>query len=249
MEFRTGVLCIVSTLAAFPAFAQSAPPTPQRPLSLAAIGGLSAGQGDAGGSIGATFAFDVSDRIGIEARGLHEGRGSGETGTEFTATALVTIVRTQRAAPYLAIGGGVYRASFDMGNSRFFGMMNGQYAVGTPFVPIQGMPGFAMMGAYYPSGGYGYQGMMWQGPWTGTTYTTSQMPMFYANRLGQMMVPANGQWGMRSFTDPALTIGGGLKIDVTNRLFVTPDVRGLVVFSSGDHMTLLTMNIGVGMRF
>lgn len=244
MRFRIAVLSIVTTLVAIPAFAQSATPTPQRPLSLAAIGGLSAGQGDAGASLGGTLAFDLTDRIAVEARGIHGTRGSGENGTEFSATMLFTIARTTRATPYVAVGGGMYRSSFNLGDPRFFGMMNGQYAAGTPFVALQGMPGYAMMGV-----GTNYSGMMWQGAWTRQTFTTSQMLMFYADRLRPMMVASNGQWGTRTFTDPALSIGGGLKVNLTSRVYLSPDVRGLFVFSSGDHMALMTMNIGVGVRF
>ena len=85
--------------------------------------------------------------------------------------------------------------------------------------------------------------------WNGPTFTGSHMPAFYANRLGQMSVPANGQWGMRSFTDPALTLGGGIRLDVTERFYVRPDVRALVVFANGDRLTLTTMTVGFGYRF
>ena len=73
--------------------------------------------------------------------------------------------------------------------------------------------------------------------------------MFYAQRLGQMMVPGNGQWGARSFTDPALTFGGGLRVNLTDRLYVTPDLRGVVVVSGGDRFSMMTMNVGFGVRF
>jgi hypothetical protein len=171
-------------------------------------------------------------------------RGSGEHGNEVSATMLVTIARTPRTAPYVAVGGGIYRASFDLGDPRFFGMMNGQYPVGTEFVAIQGMPGYAMMGP-----NTSYRGMTWQGPWNGPMFTASRMPMFYADRLGPMMVSSDGQWGRRAFTDPALTIGGGLKIALTDRLYLSPDVRGIIVFSRGDRLTLMTMNVGFGVRF
>ena len=83
----------------------------------------------------------------------------------------------------------------------------------------------------------------------GSTYTASQMPRFYTNRMGTMTVAPDGQWGMRTFTDPAIVIGGGLKINLTERLYVTPDVRGVVAFSGGHHASSVTMNIGFGVRF
>jgi hypothetical protein len=244
MTFRTLGLASLLTLVALPGWTQTIAPAPPRPFAVGAIGGMSAGHGNAGLTVGGTFTFDVTDRIAVEARGVRAGRGSGERGTEMSGTMLFTLARTTRARPYAAIGGGVYRTSFDLGDPRLFGMMNGQYAAGTPFVAIQGMPGYAMMGP-----GSAYRGSMWQGTWTGATFTASQMPMFYANRLGPMTVSPNGQWGMRAFTDPALTIGGGLRVDLTNRVYVSPDLRGLVVFSRGNHMTLMTMNVALGVRF
>ena len=65
--------------------------------------------------------------------------------------------------------------------------------------------------------------------WTGPTFTAFEMPMFYANRLGQATVPLDGHWGMRPFTDPVFTFGGGIRIDVTNRLYFRPDIRALGV--------------------
>ena len=54
---------------------------------------------------------------------------------------------------------------------------------------------------------------------------------------------------MRSFTDPALTVGGGIRINVTNRIYIRPDVRALVVFAGGDRMVLTNMVVGLGYRF
>jgi hypothetical protein len=51
------------------------------------------------------------------------------------------------------------------------------------------------------------------------------MPMFCANRLGAVVPLADGRSGERTFTDPALTFGGGVRLDVTKSLYVRPDVR------------------------
>ncbi len=118
-------------------------------------------------------------------------------------------------------------------------------------VPLQGMSGYGMMGGGY----YGPSGMMgsWnpgtQGSWPGPTFTLGQMPMFYANRLGSMTVPQNGMWGMRSFTDPALSLGGGVRLDLTQRLSVRPDARALVVIGNGDSYTIGVFSFNVGYRF
>ena len=99
------------------------------------------------------------------------------------------------------------------------------------------------------TGGMTFNGNMWTDTWTGPTYTASQMPMFYANRLGQMTIPSDGRWMMRSFTDPAITVGGGIRFDVTNRVYIKPDVRALMVFGGGDRLVLTTMVVGLGYRF
>ncbi len=227
-----------------PAVAQTAPQGPVRPTSVGLLGGFAAGAGDAGGGLGLNLAFEATDRVAVEGRGLSIMQPrSGQMGLEATGTMLFTIARGPKAAPYAAIGGGVYRASFDLGNQAMFGAMGSQFGPGTMMVPIQDTSGFGMM-----AGGAGFSGNVLTG-WNGPTFNSSHMSAFYANRLGQMSVPANGQWGMRSFTDPALTLGGGIRLDVTERFYVRPDVRALVVFANGDRLTRATMTVGFGYRF
>ena len=226
MTFRVsrlvGLGLVLATVT--PAVAQPALQGPARPASVGLLGGFSAGSGDAGGGFGLNLAFDATDRVTVEGRGLSiMQRGRGTMGLEATGTMLFTIARGPKAAPYAAIGGGVYRTSFDLGNQAMFGGMGSQFGPGTMMVPIQGT--------------------------SGPTFNSSHMSAFYANRLGQMSVPANGRWGMRSFTDPALTFGGGIRLDVTERFYVRPDVRALVVFANGDRLTRATMTVGFGYRF
>ena len=228
---------------ATPAVGQSVPSGPDRPASIGLLGGFSAGSGDAGGSLGLNLAFDATDRVAVEGRGIGLYRGSGAMGLEATGTMLFTIARGPKAAPYAAIGGGVYRASFDLGNQAMFGAMGSQFGPGTMMVPIQGSSGFGMM-----AGGTVVNGNVLTA-WNGPTFNSGHMPAFYVNRLGQMIVPANRQWGMRSFTDPALTVGGGVRLDISPRFYVRPDVRALVVFANGERLTLTTMTFGFGYRF
>lgn len=247
-SFSPAAAAAIILLTAGPLAAQTPAPSPDvqgtsGPVSAGLLGGVSAGSGDAGASAGAMLTFDATDRIAVEARSVFLQRGSGTHGLELTGTALMSIAATKRAAPYLAVGGGLYRASFALGDDRLFGRMGSQFASGTQFVPVRGM-GFGMM-----TGGTTFTGSVWTDPWTGPTFTGSQMPMFYANRLGQMTIPSNGSWMMRSFTDPVLTVGGGIRFDVTNRVYVKPDVRALVVFGGGDRMVLTTMVVGFGYRF
>lgn len=245
MTYRLSLLAGLALMLALaaPAVAQPVPPGPARPTSIGLLGGFSAGSGDAGGSLGLNLAFDATDRVAVEGRGIALQRGRGAMGLEATGTMLFTIARGPKAAPYAAIGGGVYRTSFDLGNQAMFGALGSQFGPGTMMVPIQGTSGFGMMG-----GSTVFNGNVLTG-WNGPTFNSSRMPAFYGNRLGQMTVPANSHWGMRSFTDPALTVGGGIRLDVTRRFYVRPDVRALVVFANGDRLTLTTMTVGFGYRF
>lgn len=235
------VLLAAGTVAAQ---SSAAPGTISHPTSAGFLGGVSAGSGDAGASAGGVLAFEATDRVAVEGRGVFLQRGAGAHGLELTGTALLSIARSERAAPYIAIGGGLYRASFDLGDTRLFGRMGSEFTGGTRFVPVRGMSGFGMM-----TSGMTFNGNIWTDTWTGPTFTTSQMPMFYANRLGQMTIPSDGRWMMRSFTDPALTVGGGIQINVTSRVYVRPDVRALVVFANSDRLVLTNMVVGVGYRF
>lgn len=242
----SALAAILVVLAAGAVSAQSSgsPGTIPHPMSAGLLGGVSAGSGNAGGNIGGVLTFDVTERVAVEGRGIYMRRGSGAHGLEVTGTMLLTVARSERTAPYVAVGGGLYRARFDLGDDRFLGRMGSAFAAGTRFVPVQGMHGFGIMNS-----GTTFNGSIWTDAWTGPTFTASRMPMFYANRLGQMTVPLNGHWGMRSFTDPVLTLGGGIRIDLTDRLYVRPDVRALLVFANNDRLVLTNMVVGIGYRF
>ena len=240
----TAAIFILLAAGTVAAQSSATPGTISHPTSAGLLGGVSAGSGDAGPSAGGVLAFEASDRVAVEGRGVFLQRGSGAHGLELTGTALLTIARSERAAPYVAIGGGLYRASFDLGDTRLFGRMGSEFAAGTRFVPVRGMSGFGMM-----TSGMTFNGDVWTDAWTGLAFTTSQMPMFYANRLGQMTIPSDGRWMMRSFSDPALTVGGGMRINLTSRIYVRPDVRALVVFANSDRLVLTNMVVGIGYRF
>ena len=245
MTRSTSWLLAMALLTARAGYAQ--PPANQPgsgPATVGVLGGFSGGNGHTGGSMGGTLSLDITDHIGLEGRGIFLQRGPGSTGLELTGTMLLTLARNQQATPYVAIGGGLYRARFDLGDDHLFGQMASQYAAGTRFVPIRGMTDFGMMNS-----GMTFNGDLWTEAWTGSTFTSSQMPMFYANRLGQMTIPPDGRWGMRTFTDPALTLGGGIRLTVTDRISIRPDVRALVAFADSDRLVLTTMTVGVGYQF
>lgn len=188
MTYRCSLVAFGLSLAlAAPALAQPVPQGLARPVSVGLLGGFSAGTGDAGGTLGLNLAFDATERVAVEGRGLFMQRGRGTMGLEATGTMVFTIASGPKAAPYVAIGGGVYRASFDLGNQAMFGALGSQFGPGTMMVPIHGTSGFRMM-----AGGTVFSGNVLTG-WDGPTFNSSHMPAFYANRLGQMSVPANGR--------------------------------------------------------
>ena len=106
---------VLVVIGADAAFAQTAPAGPFRPASLGLLGGFSGGAGDTGGSVGGALAFDITDRVGVEGRGIYMQRGSGSTGLEATGTLLLTVARTDKVAPYVAMSllaaGSIARAS------------------------------------------------------------------------------------------------------------------------------------------
>jgi len=238
------ILILISAALVVPstAFAQSRPMRERGPVSVVFDGGLAAGSGGAGPAVGGRLTFDLSDRVAIEGAGTWAGRGSGADAGSVTASLLINLTRADRkTVPYAAIGAGWYRAMFGMGDRRFFGMMGSQYA-GTQLVPVAGMHGVGMMQGYTGSG-------MWTEPWSGPTWDVSQMPMFYLQRMGTMQVPSEGRWGMHTFGDPAVSVGGGVRIDVSERVYVRPEFRALVALADGRSSTTGMFTVGIGYRF
>lgn len=205
-------------------------PAADRPLSISAVGGAAAGEGNAGGAGGLTIAYDFSDRFAIEARGVYADRGAGQMGADLTASLLVNLMTGRRALPYVAVGGGFYRAMFDLDNPRLFGMM-GAWPAGQTF-----------------GQGWMMDSFMWNNSTiAGPTFTRSEMPAFYGRRMDS--VTSGRQSHMRSFTDPAITVGGGINIALTDTWHARPDVRAVTILGAGDALTIGTVTFSVGYRF
>jgi hypothetical protein len=183
------------------------------PVSITALGGASLGSGQAGAAAGLTLGVDVNRRVSLEARSVYFDRGPGQSAMDLNVSVLVDLLTARRAVPYLSIGGGLYRAMFDVGNERSFGMMGGQL-------------GSNDMGVTY-----------------------GQMPMFYARRMGALNAPGDGFGHMPGFTDPAVSVGGGVRLDLTNHLYVRPDVRAVTIFGGGDTYSIGSITFSVGYRF
>jgi hypothetical protein len=190
--------------------------------------GYSSGSWDMGGvALGGILVRDLTSRLGVEASASYLGHGMGSSGLSASAALLVHLRPTrEKAVPYLVAGGGLYRASFDMGQGRFNGPMNMGGSM---------MNGFGMMGVGSAPA---------ETPWN-----YGQMPHFYGSRLGNGRGPRAPYGGDRSFTDPAISLGGGLRIDAGSRLYLRPDARALVVTSGGDTNTVGVFTLNLGYRF
>jgi hypothetical protein len=145
--------------------------------------------------------------------------------------------------PYVAVGGGVYHASFDLSHPRFLGPVGTQFGTGSTVCPA-------------PGRGFGFGSGGGFGPGTGSCPATAAgywgvgaLPDFYARRLGPLAFPHSGAWETRSFTDPALNVGGGLRFDVGERLMIRPDGRAVFVLGDGKTHTLGVFVVHVAYRF
>lgn len=224
------------------AFAQTDTSRESHPISVLFDGGFAAGSPGSGPAIGARLTWDVTPRLALELAGAWAGRGRGTESGSLAAQALVNLTDTERKmVPYAAVGGGWYGAMFDMDDRRFFGAIGAEYA-GMNVVPLAGMHGVGMMNGYAGA-------TTWTGPWSGPVRDVSQMPMFYLERMGGMQVPADGRWGRHRFGDPALAAGGGVRMAVSDRVYVRPEVRALIAFSGGRSFTTTLVTFGIGYRF
>jgi hypothetical protein len=180
-----------------------------------------------GAALGGMLVRDLTSRLSAEASASYLARGMGSNGLSASAALLVHLrPRHEKAVPYLAVGGGVYRASFDMGNPRFNGAMNMGGSM---------MDGYGMMG-------------MGSAP-ADTTWNYGQMPHFYGARIADQPGQQEPYYGQRSFTDPVVSLGGGIRIDLGSRLNLRPDARALVVASSGETRTVGLFTVNFGYRF
>lgn len=235
---------VVAMALASPASAQTpAPAASSHAASISAAGGLSAGASTSGPSVGTTFTYDVTRHIAFEGTGTFLDRGNGSTALSLNMGVRVNLVASPRATPYLTVGGGLYRASFDMDDRRFM----------TGFPTL--WPGSQMISVRGPEGVVGFQlrrdssGTMMNAVVIGPLIRPESMPGFYMDRMGTINVSIDGRMGQRAFTDPALTLGGGLDLHVTSRLFVRPDARALVVFRNGTTHTVGLMTFSFGVTF
>lgn len=216
---------------------------PERPVAVLATVGAATGSKDTGVAVGGAVHFDIHPRLTIEGEGTFLQRGRGSNAVSVAGNLLVNLLpASDPVVPYAVVGAGMYHVSFDLDTPRYLGTAGTQFPAGTTLCAAPGM-------------GHGYG--MGPGFGTGTATCTNAMgywgvgamPAFYASRLGAMQMPAGGMWGSRSFTDPAVSLGGGVRFNLTDRVVLKPDARVWLIMGDGDTQAMGVFTLGVGVRF
>lgn len=238
---RRNTVFIIGTAFVLSAHVALAQPNNRAIVAFAA--GVSTGEHQTGGAFGGTLIVNINDWVAVEGVGTYFDRGSGADAVNFGGSLIVNLaVSRARGVPYVAVGVGVHHASFDLSDERFFGNRAVPFAAGSRVCAAPGagagmgqMPGWGVGRMTCPANLAGYVGV-------------GEMPRFYGQRLGVLEVPAGG-WVDRSFTDGAINFGGGVRINLTERLMVRPDLRALMVIGDGDTHTIGVFVVNVGYRF
>jgi len=239
-------ITLALTMAAGAAWAQG---TPARPTTVSVFGGVQAGGLDAGPAIGASVTQDIGERLSVEGSVTFADRGRGASTTRGEGSVLVHLGPTGGGAvPFVAVGLGVYHTSVDLAAARFLGAIGPQYAVNQQACPAAGPSGPGPRGGFGPGDGLGAGAETCPNA-VSLGWGVGDLPLFYARRLGPLAVPASGAWGSRDFTDASFSLGGGLRLDVSERVTIRPEARAVIVFGGGDTHTVGEVGIRLGYRF
>jgi hypothetical protein len=101
----------------------------------------------------------------------------------------------------------------------------------------------------YAAAGAGLYRASFDVPYLGGVWSTAGMPHFYGRRAAMPGAPVNGAFATRTFTDPSVTMGGGVRVTLAPHLEVRPDARAIVVFDDGFSHTIGLFGVNVGFRF
>ncbi|MDE3155395.1 MAG: outer membrane beta-barrel protein [Acidobacteriota bacterium] len=189
------------------------------PVSAEIRAGVSTDRNATGPAVGGAVIVGLVDRLSVEGTGTYLGRGSGARAASVTGGLLFDLMEGDQVVPYVALGGGWYHSSLDLGAPRFFGNVS--------------LPA----GATVCGGGFGPG-----------TCLYGQVPSYYRARLGNVYVPQNRAWSTVSFNDPVLHLGAGVRIALTSHVYVRPDARVLFAFSHGAHDTIGVFSLAVGFQ-
>jgi hypothetical protein len=149
---------------------------------------------------------------------------------------------TDTFVPFVVGGAGVHRANIDLFDRRLLGPIDESFMPGDAFCPGRGTgPGAG------PGSGFGDGSCL--GGAAARSWGVGDLPEYYARRLGALVVPADRRWPTRSFTDPAVTAGGGFHVHVGEHLVLQPEARVWITIAEGDTRTAGVFSVLAGYGF
>jgi hypothetical protein len=101
----------------------------------------------------------------------------------------------------------------------------------------------------YLAGGVGVYRASFDVPFVAGGWSVDWMPRFYARRMAMMPFRPAVAFEARTFTDPVVTMGGGVRVTLATHLELRPDARALVVLDGGDSHTIGIVGLNIGYRF
>ncbi len=176
-----------------------------------------------GTTAGGTVILQMGRRLAFEGGGAYLNRGEGASALSLSAGVILNLLSTEeKAVPYIVGGAGLLRASFDTQNPRFSGAArSGEMGAGRYRHVMDGAP---------------------------PGWDLGELPPFYGERV-QTLIARNGRTGRASFTDPAVTLGTGVRIRLGRGWLAGPDARALLIMRSGSVYTLWMVTIHLGRAF
>lgn len=224
-RYRVPLLCAAAVAACAPlarAEAASTPGSDRRPAFYLQAGFATASPHVRGATLGGSLLVDLNPRLAVEGSGMYMDRGVGASAASLSADLLLNLVsRDESGVPYLLAGGGLFRASFDTRNARFSGPApSGEMGRGRYRHVMEGQP---------------------------PGWDLGEVPQFYSDRV-ETLIAQEGRSGSRSFNDPALSVGAGVRIRVGRSWSARQDARALLLIRSGRvyPVWVLTIHLGRG---
>jgi hypothetical protein len=101
----------------------------------------------------------------------------------------------------------------------------------------------------YLAAGAGVYRASFDVPSLGGVWALDGMPRFYARRLATMPFRPAVAFEARTFTDPVVTMGGGVRVTLATHLELRPDARAIVVLDGGNSHTVGILGLNIGYRF
>jgi hypothetical protein len=203
--------------------ATSRPASDRRPAFYLQAEFSSASPHVRGATVGGSLFVELNRRLAIEGSAVYLDRGAGASAASISAGLLLNLVsRNEGAVPYIVAAGGLFRASFDTRNARFSGPApSGEMGTGRYRHVMEGEP---------------------------PGWDLGQLPPFYRDRV-ETVIAREGSSGSRSFNDPALSVGAGVRIRLSRSWSARQDVRARLLMRSGEVYTVWVFTIDLGRGF